>query len=180
MSQVYVSQVLLMANTFTRRAAGMPATGACSPSVRTRPLFALIGTTYGGNGTSTFAPAGPAQPRAGRDRPGARAVELPARPEWRLRAGDVAGVERCAAYAHRHVSGDGPIRVGRRCPSSYPPPATTWSPTTTVAPNIAAPLAALAGVSVQPNSGGTPFSVLQPYLALNYCIALQGIFPSRS
>ena len=28
--------------------------------------------------------------------------------------------------------------------------------------------------------GGQPFSILQPYLTANYCIALEGIYPSRS
>ena len=27
--------------------------------------------------------------------------------------------------------------------------------------------------------GNQPFEILQPYLGLSYCIALQGIFPSR-
>ena len=31
------------------------------------------------------------------------------------------------------------------------------------------------------NTGGNqPFEILQPYLTLNYCIALEGIFPSRN
>jgi microcystin-dependent protein len=31
------------------------------------------------------------------------------------------------------------------------------------------------------NTGGSqPISLLQPYLTLNYCIALEGIFPSRN
>jgi microcystin-dependent protein len=29
------------------------------------------------------------------------------------------------------------------------------------------------------NGGSQPFSIIQPYLVVNYCIALQGIFPSR-
>ena len=28
--------------------------------------------------------------------------------------------------------------------------------------------------------GNQPFPILQPYLALNFCIALEGIFPSRN
>jgi len=28
--------------------------------------------------------------------------------------------------------------------------------------------------------GNQPFSIIQPYLAVNYCIAIQGIFPSRN
>jgi microcystin-dependent protein len=31
-----------------------------------------------------------------------------------------------------------------------------------------------------PTGGGQPFSILQPYLTLNFCIALEGIFPSRN
>jgi len=29
------------------------------------------------------------------------------------------------------------------------------------------------------NGGGQPVSIMQPYVTVNYCIALQGIFPSR-
>ena len=31
-----------------------------------------------------------------------------------------------------------------------------------------------------PVGGGGPHNNLQPYLAMNYCIALQGIFPARN
>ncbi len=34
--------------------------------------------------------------------------------------------------------------------------------------------------TVLPFGAGQPHNNLQPYLVLNYCIALQGIFPSRS
>jgi microcystin-dependent protein len=35
-------------------------------------------------------------------------------------------------------------------------------------------------LSVAPSGGSQPFSTMQPYLALNYCISLYGIFPSQS
>jgi microcystin-dependent protein len=41
------------------------------------------------------------------------------------------------------------------------------------------PTVALNPASVQPTGGGQPHDNLQPFLALNYCIALQGVFPSR-
>lgn len=55
----------------------------------------------------------------------------------------------------------------------------------------AAPSVALTGLTVtgsggggtvanQPTGGNQPISVLSPYLAINYSIALQGIFPSRN
>jgi microcystin-dependent protein len=34
-------------------------------------------------------------------------------------------------------------------------------------------------VQVGAAGGSQPLSVLNPYLVLNFCIALQGIFPSR-
>ena len=34
--------------------------------------------------------------------------------------------------------------------------------------------------AVNPAGGGQPHNNLQPYLALNYLIALQGIYPSRN
>jgi microcystin-dependent protein len=40
---------------------------------------------------------------------------------------------------------------------------------------------ALSGNPTAATAGGSqPFPVVQPYLALNYCIALVGIFPSRN
>jgi microcystin-dependent protein len=47
------------------------------------------------------------------------------------------------------------------------------------APTANATMAAY-DLQTQPAGGGQPFSVLQPYLTLTYCIALQGIFPPRS
>ena len=33
---------------------------------------------------------------------------------------------------------------------------------------------------IQPNAGGpTPVDIESPYLAMNYCIAVEGIYPSR-
>ena len=33
---------------------------------------------------------------------------------------------------------------------------------------------------VGPNSGGQPHDNMQPYQVTNWCIALEGIYPSRS
>ena len=38
----------------------------------------------------------------------------------------------------------------------------------------------LAPQAIGQNSGGQPHQNMQPYLVLNFCIALQGIFPSRN
>ena len=41
------------------------------------------------------------------------------------------------------------------------------------------PTVALNPASIQPTGGGQPHDNLQPFLVLNYCIATQGVFPSR-
>jgi microcystin-dependent protein len=46
------------------------------------------------------------------------------------------------------------------------------------APGNSAP-AAMAFQSLSPAGGGLPHNNMQPYLTLNFCIALQGVFPSR-
>jgi microcystin-dependent protein len=33
--------------------------------------------------------------------------------------------------------------------------------------------------AIQPNGGNSPHNNLMPYLTLNFCIAMQGIFPPR-
>ena len=40
--------------------------------------------------------------------------------------------------------------------------------------------ATMAPPMISSTGGNQPFEILQPYLTLNYCIALEGIFPSRS
>ena len=47
------------------------------------------------------------------------------------------------------------------------------------APSAASIKAMNAGM-MSVTGGSQPFSIMQPYLAMNYCIALQGIFPSRN
>ena len=32
---------------------------------------------------------------------------------------------------------------------------------------------------IKPNAGGQPHGNMPPYLVINYCIALEGIFPAR-
>jgi microcystin-dependent protein len=51
---------------------------------------------------------------------------------------------------------------------------------TTYAPNASAPQAPLSGSTISPSGGSQPHENLQPYLALNFCIALLGIFPPKS
>jgi microcystin-dependent protein len=48
------------------------------------------------------------------------------------------------------------------------------------APNIPLNMGAVVNGNIQPAGGNSPFPIMQPYLVINYIIALEGIFPSRS
>lgn len=45
---------------------------------------------------------------------------------------------------------------------------------------VQVPLNSSANVTVQPAGGSQPFSLLQPFTAINYIICMEGIFPSRN
>ena len=140
-------------------------------------LFALLGTTYGGNGQTNFAlpDLRGRVPVCAGNGPGLSSYQL----------GQNGGSETITLTSqnvapHTHTGTlqvSTTTRVAALTANNYTNvPAATGTVAATPTPT----LTALAGVTVAPNSGGTPFSILQPYLALNYYIALQGIFPSRN
>ena len=144
-------------------------------------LFSIIGTTYGGNGQTTFAlpdlrgraPIGWGQG------PGLSAYNI----------GQVSGTETVSILlnnmpAHNHAIGgtvqlpvndsnadaDGPIGAYLGTPST----AIYSSTTNGVAANLNTNLTtAVVG-------GSNPVGILQPVLAISYIICMEGIFPSRN
>jgi microcystin-dependent protein len=146
------------------------------PLSQNTALFSLLGTTYGGNGQSTFAlpnlqDRAPMQPGQG---PGLSLHDL----------GEEAGEPfvtllptEMAAHTH-FVQGKG-----------TPPPANAGVPDPAVvfarssggtAYTAPANLGAMNQAMIGPTGGSQPHNNMMPFLAVNFCIALQGIFPPRS
>jgi microcystin-dependent protein len=151
--------------------------GQLLPISQNTALFSLLGTYYGGDGKSTFAlpnlqGQAPLQPGQG---PGLSLRDLG-------ESGGQSSVTLLVSEipAHTHVAsgavaGDqlspqnnvwGTARVGRQTDNRYAASSGGGS-------LMNAQALALAG-------GGLPHNNMHPYLALNFCIALQGIFPPRS
>lgn len=143
-------------------------------------LFSLLGTTFGGNGQTTFALP---------DLRGRAAVSQGTGPGLSpYNLGQQSGQESVTLQisnlpAHNHtVSGTVALQCDSndgstdRAALNYPAKfSNAYSPTATgtmAAPTIT-PTVANAG-------SGSGFSIRNPYLALNYIICLQGIFPSRN
>lgn len=133
-------------------------------------LFALLGTTFGGNGVQTFA------------LPDLRSrvpVHTGASPGTSNR---VLG-ERGGEESHTLTLGELPQHTHQVYAAGAP---TTGDPTNALlaTPTTSKPYRSGVGNTALPNlgpSGGNlPHPNLQPYLTVNFAIAVQGIFPSRS
>ena len=147
--------------------------GQLMPISQNTALFSLLGTTYGGDGKSTFAlpdVQGNAVMHPGQG-PGLSLYDL----------GQTGGAETITL-----LQSEMPIHTHNALVSTDP--ADTFGPTATVV--LARPSGALPFApgppSVQfspfmlPVAGGSlPHNNMQPYLTLNFCIALQGVFPAR-
>ena len=167
----YLGEIMLWAGTFAPRGWALCNGQVLSISQNTA-LFSLLGTTYGGNGQTTFAlpdlrgrtpmhfGQGPGlSARALGEKPGEEAhllvfAEMPSHTHT-ARGTTVFGTSASPA-------GMVPARSAAQIPQFGP-----------TADTLMAPVIAAAG-------GGQPHENHQPYLALNYVIALQGVYPSQS
>lgn len=135
------------------------------------PLFALLGVQFGGNGQTTFG-----------------LPDLRGRgPVNQATASGATGVQSGTATAiltasnlpsHNHLinASSGPGDVSAPAAAS---PAYTGAFDKEYKTTITAPTTVQMNLSMVGNTGsGTPFSIMQPSLAVNYSIAMEGIFPS--
>ena len=180
MSEPFIGQIMIFAGNFAPRGWAF-CQGQILSIAQNTALFSILGTTYGGNGQTTFAlpDLRGRVPVSFGQGPGLSNYDL----------GQVAGVESVTLTindmpAHTHaitatvhasgrgdtdaVSGAVPATVASGTPYAAAPDGSTTM--------NAGMVSAQAGIS----GGSQPFQVLQPLLALNYCIALEGIFPSRN
>jgi microcystin-dependent protein len=140
-------------------------------------LFALIGTTYGGNGTTTFQLPNLASRAPGGIGTGAPATTPRVAGETYGEFGHTLTVQEMPSHNHSmsvYVQRDTALRTSVPAPgSALVSPATTSpfvlgaTPTTTFAPT-----------AVTTAGGNQPHENCQPFLGLNFCIALQGTFPA--
>ncbi len=138
-------------------------------------LFSLLGTTYGGNGTTNFA-----LPDL-RGRAAISSGQGPGLSNWAL--GQTVGSENVTVLqtqlpSHNHTvspaANDSPASVTR------PGGAVMARVSTAVYAGAGDGSTTMAASTTSTTGGNQPMPVLNPRLVLNYCIALQGIFPSRN
>ena len=127
-------------------------------------LFSLLGTLYGGDGTSTFA------------LPDLRG-KAPVYGGTTYIQGKAAGEENHTLALsempeHTHI-----VSASTNAVDATSPKNATWA--NTAGGYAAAADAVLNPAAISIVGGNEPHNKMQPYLALNFCIATQGIYPPR-
>lgn len=154
-------------------------------------LFALLGTTYGGDGVQTFAlpnlqgrlPMGMGNgagltPRVIGEMSGTESTTL-------LTANMPAHTHPVTAKASVSVAGVGQAQASTPTATNNILGASTAGPgTANIWSDANSTPIDMGGVSCSVEVGmagsNLPFSLMNPYLALNFCVAVQGLFPSRN
>lgn len=151
--------------------------GQILPISQNTALFSLLGTVYGGDGKSTFAlpdlqGSAPMHPGQG---PGLSLFDL----------GQIGGSETITLLqsempAHAHGVG----RALNDAGNSITPVNSVWAQSAAGRGGAAlykegSPTGPVNNQSLNVTGGGLPHNNMQPYLTLNFCIALQGVFPAR-
>jgi microcystin-dependent protein len=148
--------------------------GQILPLSQNTALFSLLGTTYGGDGKSNFALPNmqgnaPMHPGQG---PGLSLHDL-----GEAGGSDTVSLLESEIPSHSH----GLFSSNQAGNSAGPAPDRALAGTTGAnAYQSAVNLVAMSDNTITPAGGDQPHNNLQPYLTLNFCIALQGVFPPRT
>lgn len=170
MSEPFIAEIRIMPYNFAPRGWAF-CDGQLLPIAQNTALFSLIGTTYGGDGRTTTALPnlqGRAPMHPGRG-PGLTARRL----------GEKVGIENVTlveaqipSHNHNLMAND----VGNNTPD---PGGHSLSDRPLYHDGTNNQVS-MASEAVGTTGGGQAHSNMQPYLVLNFCIALVGTFPSRS
>jgi microcystin-dependent protein len=168
MAQPYVGEIRMFAGNFAP-AGWMFCEGQLLPISENETLFNLIGTTYGGDGQSTFA------------LPDLRG-RIPLHQGSGFVLAQTGGAENITLTvsqipAHTHNLLASSSAASTNAPGSSVVPGVTSA--ATIAPyGSDAPLVQLPANAVSSVGGSQPHNNFQPYLCVDFIISLFGIFPS--
>lgn len=174
MNEPFLAMIILFAGNFEPIGWAF-CDGRLLPINQNTALFSLVGTFYGGNGTTNFAlpdlrgrvPIGTGSG------PGLSPVNI----------GEAAGVENITLTInqmpqHSHTL-NGHTALGDTSDPTNAIPANTGALDREYKGNTA-PNTVMNSAAIGTNGGSQPVAIRNPYLGMTYVIALQGIFPSRS
>jgi microcystin-dependent protein len=150
--------------------------GQILPLSQNTALFSLLGTTYGGDGKSNFALPDmqgnvPMHPGQG---PGLSLHDL-----GETGGSDTVSLLESEIPSHSHSLMASAQPATRTGPANNALARVSGGPTPYLPPAGATPVS-MSDNAIAPAGGDQPHNNLQPYLTLNFCIALQGVYPPRT
>jgi microcystin-dependent protein len=167
MSEPFLAEIRIVGFTFSPRGWAF-CDGQLLPINQNQALYALLGTTYGGDGRTTFGlpdlrgrtpihkgSGNPLGQKGGTENHTLNIAEMP---------------------VHRHG-----LRTSNADADKKNPANSIWAAETGGTRYGSAPAnGSMAAGSIAPVGSGQPHENMQPYLALHFVIALQGLFPPRN
>ncbi|HVF57343.1 MAG TPA: tail fiber protein [Pyrinomonadaceae bacterium] len=187
MSEPFIAQIVMFGGNFAPRGWAL-CNGQIISIAQQTALFSILGTTYGGNGQTTFAlpdlrgrsPMHPGQgpglsPRTLGEVSGSESTTLsnsniPPMPVTFNLGINVSTED--ATTGKPFSAGVGNYLASNTTSLAFIPPGTG-------VPDQKLNAGAISGTA-QTGGSGTPVGIMQPYLCVNFIIALEGIFPSRN
>lgn len=172
MSQPYVGEIRMFAGNFAP-AGWMFCEGQLLPISENETLFQLIGTTYGGDGQSTFA------------LPDLRSrvpIHQGTGPGGSTRImGEMGGVEQVTLTTQQIPAHSHPLRASTAVANNSNPAGSVPGESPSVTLYLEETPSVLINASAIAAAGGSqPHNNVQPYQCINYVISLFGIFPSQT
>jgi microcystin-dependent protein len=183
MAEPFLSEIRMFSFNFAPKG-WATCNGQLLPINQNQALFSLLGTTYGGNGQTTFAlpnlqglvsihmgNSHTLGERGGEEAHTLNVTEMPAH---------LHSMSAKAADALTGAAGHIPTPVAAKALAQGHASQGTNNPVAVSIYGTGTPSTALAPGTVGNTGGSQPHLNQQPYLTINFCIALQGIFPSQT
>jgi microcystin-dependent protein len=183
MAEPFLSEIRMMSFSFAPKGWAQ-CNGQLLPINQNQALFSLLGTTYGGDGQTNFALPnlqGRVSMHMGNshslgERGGEESHTLVV-PELASHSHTMSAK---AQNAPTTAAGNVPTPAGTKALAQGLASQGTNNPVSVSIYGTGAPGAALVPATIGNSGGSQPHTNQQPYLTLNFCIALQGIFPSQT
>src|SRR5947208_11182108 len=165
MAQPYVGEIRMFAGNFAP-AGWMFCEGQLLPISENETLFNLIGTTYGGDGQSTFA------------LPDLRG-RLPLHQGNGFTLAETGGAEEITLTVQQVTAHTHPMLASANSAVQTTPQTTVLAPPTVIdLYRVGTANSAMAPQAISSVGGSQPHDNFQPYLCVNFIISLFGLFPS--
>jgi microcystin-dependent protein len=165
MSEPFLSEIKIVSFNFPPKGWAQ-CNGQLLPINQNQALFSLLGTTYGGDGRVNFA------------LPNLRG-RLPIHFGNGHSLGEAAGQEAHTLNMSEMAAHSHTFSANNATPTQGSPAGNMWA-SNSGAYSSAAPDAVMNPAAISNAGGSQPHTNMQPYLVLNFIIALQGIFPSQN